>query len=71
MSRKLFFRRTQDLRVAPALFQMLQRDVLWVARVELGLFKPSLATTPTKTVRFFAKLPKIVSFFANMHVGER
>ena len=68
MSRRPVFSETRVLRVSLALIKVIQQDVLRAPGMLLGSPWPSLARTLTKTMWFFAKMPKINNFFVNMHL---
>ena len=71
MSRRPIFSETRDLRVSLALIKVIQRGTLRGPGMLMGSPWPLLARTLTKTLWFFAKMPKINNFLVNMHLRGR
>ena len=65
------FSQTRHLRVSLALIKVIQEDVLRALGMLIGSSWPSLARILTKTMWFFAKMPKINNFLVNMHLRGR
>ena len=71
MSRRPVFSETRDLRVSLALIKVIQQGVLRRPSMLMGSPWPLLVGTLTKTMWFFAKMPKINNFLVNMHLQGR
>ena len=71
LSRRPVFSETRHLRVSLAIIKVIQEDVLRALGMLIGSSWSSLARILTKTMWFFAKMPKINNFFVNMHLRGR